>query len=334
MRQTDKGRIIKSVSEAERREKNKKDGKNKFDVIIIGGGAAGMSAALWCDDLKLDALLLESEKKLGGQLFRVYNPIENHLGTTAKNGGELAEIFLRQLKKRKFEHLQNAFAGDVNLKTKTVTLKDGRKFSAKAIIIATGIRRQTLGVEGEEKFRGRGILESGKRDAAETKNKIVCIVGGGDAAFENALILSEYAEKVYLVHRRKTFRAREEFVSEVRKNNKVEILTETEIVKISGKKTIEEIELKNSPDGKTFTIKADALLLRIGSVPNTEFLKNKIPLDNRGYIEIDSNCKTAIKNIYAVGDVANPVALTVSTAVGNAAAAVKNIQAAVSGNND
>lgn len=310
----------------------RKEFKNKYDVIIIGGGAAGMSAALWCDELKLNALLLESKDKLGGQLHIVHNPIENHLGVKAENGKELNRIFLEQIKKRKFEIRLNSEVKDVDFKTKSVSLTDGSQFSARAIVIAAGTRRRKLGVEGEEKFQGRGILESGKGEAGKVKGKTVAIIGGGDAALENALILAESAAKVYLIHRRREFRGRDEFISKVVKNKKVQILTETEVCKISGDSKIDSIEIKNSSN-ETSILRVDALLPRLGVEPNTQIFEKKLKTDKSGYLKVDSSCQTSVKNVFAVGDVSNPIALTISTAVGTGATVgkilfekLKNIQ--------
>lgn len=301
----------------------KKSRPEKFDVIIIGGGAAGMSAALWSAELKLNALLLESKKELGGQLHIVHNPIENHLGATAENGKELSRIFLKQLKKRQFKLRLNAKVTKVNFKTKTVYLEDGNTFLARAIVIATGVKRRQLGIKGEEKFQNKGILESGKLDAEKVKGKTVCIVGGGDAALENAEILAKTAAKVYVIHRRKDFRARPEFIKKAKNNKKVEILMETSVVEILGEKKIEALELKTIAKTETYILPIDAILIRIGVSPDTAMFQRKLRLDAGGYIEINSNCETNIKNVFAIGDAANPIAPTVSSAVGMGATAAK-----------
>ncbi len=299
--------------------------KMNFDVIIIGGGAAGMSAALWCDDLKLNALLIERETEFGGQLLRVYNPIKNHLGTEAENGLELRDAFVKQIENHQFAaRLQTEIVG-VDLVNKSVTIGSGEVFSARAIIIATGVRRRRLNVEGEINFKEKGIIESGKRDAPLVENKNVCIIGGGDAAFENALILAETAASVTLVNRSKNFRARSEFVERVKNNPKVEILTETAIKKIIGGECVKIIECENLRTGEVFARNIEAILIRIGVEPNTDFLRGQIDLDASGYIKINRNCETNLRDIYAVGDAANPIAPTVSSAVGMGATAVKAI---------
>lgn len=299
----------------------------KFDVIIIGGGAAGMSAALWCDELKLNALLLESQPQLGGQLHLVHNPIGNHLGASARNGEELNRIFLKQIEKRSFEIRLNAKVTKVNFKIKKIYLDDGTNFSARALIIATGVERRKLGVEGEEKFQNKGILRSGQLDAEKVKNKTVCIIGGGDAALENAEILSENAAKIYLIHRRKEFRARPEFIKKVRENSKIELLLETSVEKITGNDNLESLRLKNSATSETYILPTDMILIRIGVSPATKIFEGKLKLDSKGYIETNSTCETNIKNVFAIGDSANSLSPTVSSAVGMGSTAIKTLSA-------
>ncbi|HQU82011.1 MAG TPA: FAD-dependent oxidoreductase [Pyrinomonadaceae bacterium] len=303
----------------------KKVEKNRFDVVIIGGGPGGLSAALWCDELGLSAVVLEKEKEFGGQLLWTHNAIENHLGTTAENGREMRDLFLSQIEKRTFiKHLQ-AEVKEANLEEKRITLQNGEEFFGEFIIIATGVSRRKLNVKGEDFFRGKGIIESGKKNAEKVKNKKVLIVGGGDAALENALILSEKAEKVYLAHRRNEFRGRQEFIGKVQENKRVEILLETELVEINGEENIESVIIKNKKDGKNQEIKVEFVLPRIGVQPNTELFRGQIKLQKNGYIETDSHCRTNIQGIYAVGDVANPISPTISTAVGMGATAAKEI---------
>lgn len=297
-----------------------------FDVIIIGGGAAGLSAALWCDELKLSALLLESGAEFGGQLLWTYNEIKNHLGIEAENGREMRDIFLRQIEKRRFEYRLNAKVSEIDLQKKEVLPESGGSFSAEFLIIATGVRRRKLNVAGEETFKNKGIIESGKRDERFVKGKKVLIAGGGDAAFENALILSETASGVTLVHRGKDFRARGEFVEQAQNNPKIEILTETVVREISGKERVEAVKLENPATGETKNFPVEAVLIRIGVEPNTEFLRGKLDLDENGYIKINQNCETSAQGIFAAGDVANPLSPTISSAVGMGATAVKSIK--------
>jgi thioredoxin reductase (NADPH) len=301
------------------------ENEREFDVIIVGGGAAGLSAALWCDELKLSSLILERETEFGGQLLRVYNPIENHLGGAARNGLEMRDIFVGQTRNRGFMRRLQTKVSEINCENKQIVLESGEIFSAKALIVATGVRRRKLGVEGEDFFRGKGVIESGKRDAEKISGERVLIVGGGDAALENALILAERAERVYLAHRRREFRGREEFLQKIRLNPMIEILTETVLKKIKGENQVEAVELFDLKTEKTIVLPVEAVLIRAGVEPNTEIVRGKLALDDSSYIKIDSNCETSAKGVFAVGDVANPLSPTISSAVGMGATAAKTI---------
>lgn len=304
-----------------------------FDVIVCGGGAAGLSAALWCDDLKLRALLVEANQELGGQLLWTYNRIANHLGVEATDGRELRDVFLRQIEKRDFQLKCGGEISAIDFADKTVTLADGERFDADFLVVATGIRRRKLNVSGEERFANRGIIESGKREQKAVENKRAAIVGGGDAAFENALILAETAHRVFLIHRGDVFRARRDFVERVSSNPKIEILTETVVCSIAGGERIESLELESLRTKERFRLPTEALLIRIGVEPNSEIVRGKIDLDENGYVKIDAACETGIKDVFAVGDIANPLAPTVSGAVGMGATAVKAIKQKIENRN-
>ena len=296
-----------------------------FDVIIIGGGAAGLSAALWCDELGLNALLLEERSELGGQLLWTYNAIKNHLGIEVNNGREMRDIFLKQIERRNFAVKLSCEIIEIDVENKTVLLKSGDRFFAKAVIIATGVNRRKLNLADEEKFKDKGIIESGKRDHDLVKGKNVAIIGGGDAAFENALILAETASEVILIHRSKDFRARTEFVEQAKRNPKIKILINTIAQKIIGEQRVEAAEIKNAQTNETQILPVEVILIRVGVEPNTKFLRGKIDADESGYININQNCETNINGVFAVGDVANPLAPTVSSAVGMGATAAKVI---------
>jgi thioredoxin reductase (NADPH) len=298
---------------------------NNFDVIIIGGGAAGLSSALWCAELGLKALLLEKEAELGGQLLWTYNSIKNHLGVEAASGREMRDIFVRQAENYKFHVRLNAEISKLDVVKKTLLLESGETISARVLIFATGVRRRKLHVEGEEEFKNRGIIESGRGKAHLAKGKNALIIGGGDAALENALILSETALTVMLAHRRTDFKARTEFLEKARANPKITILTDTTAKKIIGNEKVEAVEIKNNITNKTLILPAEIILIRIGVEPNIDILRGAIDLDEKGYININRDCETNAKNVFAVGDVANSLAPTISSAVGMGATAAKVI---------
>ncbi len=297
------------------------------DVAVLGAGPAGLSAALWCDDLGLDAVVLEKAAEAGGQLLRVYNAVRNHLGTEAENGRELCDRFLRQLGGRKFALRLNAEIARADLARRRLTLRSGERIDARAVVIATGVRRRRLGVEGEREFEGRGIIDSGKKNLARVAGQSVLIVGGGDAAAENALILAETARSVTLVHRRREFAARAEFLDQIQNNPKIRVLTETIVERVVGAEKLERVEIKNLRTGEKEAFSAAALLIRIGVEPNSDLFRGQIGLDDAGYIDIDRDGRTSAAGVFAAGDVANPLSPTVSTAVGGGATVAKAILA-------
>lgn len=292
--------------------------------MIIGCGPAGMSAALWAHELGLRPAILESGREIGGQLLSTFNPITNHLGADARNGRELRDFFAQQLAERGLSPMPDDSVIAVDPDEMSVTLASGTTIRARGIIVATGVRRRRLGVPGEEEFRGRGVIASGKREAESASGKDVVIIGGGDAAFENVLILGEYARSVTLIHRRDEFSAREEFVERVRAHPKAVIRTGDVVRSINGDERIKSVTVEDLRTGARENVPAEIVLIRIGVEANTGLLKGVVDLDRAGYVVVDRECRTNRSGIYAVGDCANPLSPTVSTAVGTGATAVKS----------
>lgn len=300
--------------------------KKDHDVIIIGGGPAGISCALWCADLGLGALLLEAGSLLGGQLNWTFNPVENYLGLEASNGEELAEKFRTHAESKRLNYRLESPVERIDFGDSSVVLSTKEEVKFSSLVIATGVKRRKLDIPGEEKFQGRGILISGKRDIDTVRNKTVVVVGGGDAAFENVKILAEKAARVYLVHRGKEFRARKEFIDFAIAHPNVEIMTNSVVEKISGATVVESIDVRDSKNGELFSLKTDAVLARIGVVPNSQLaIAAAIDIDRDHYIRVNSVCETSVPNIFAIGDVACPVSPTVSSAVGMGSTAAKVI---------
>ena len=305
---------------------------NHYQVLIVGGGPAGLSAALWCSELGLQAALLESAPELGGQLLWTYNSIKNYLGIEAENGKAMQQIFLRQLSEIHVDIKLDCEVVKINAAERFVALADGTCYTSDFLILATGVRRRQLVLPNEERFQERGIIRSGKREAKTVKGKRVCVVGGGDAALENALILAEFAESVILVHRRKDFRARQEFIEKVLQNQRITVRRESAITELKGEGKLEKVTLQDLATGKITELTVDILIFRIGVAPNTELFASQIELNRDGYCRIDSNCETNIRNVFAIGDAANPLAPTISSAIGMGATAAKVIASRISTN--
>ena len=297
------------------------------DVIIIGAGPAGLSAAFWCDELGLDTLVLEQAEQIGGQLHRVYNPIHNYVGLKTRNGQELLELFSRDVDDADFDLWTGTVIDSADLRAKCISLRSGEVLQAISIIIATGVRPRELGIPGEKEFAGKGVIESGTRDRELFKGKDVCVIGGGDAAVENALLLAEVCPTVTVVHRGKKLRARREFAERVQPNNRITVFTESVVTRIIGGAEVEAVEIQRKGGLKPFQLAVGGVLVRIGVEPNTELFREQLAVDEKGYVSVNSECETGVPMVFAVGDVSNPRAPTISGATGAGATAAKVIAA-------
>ena len=297
------------------------------DVIIIGAGPAGLSTAFWCDELGLDTLVLEQAEQIGGQLHRVYNPIGNYLGLKTQNGAELLELFAKDVDDAEFDLWTGTNITSVDLKAHRISLQSGENLQSIAIVIATGVRPRQLGVPGENEFVGKGMIESGARDRQLFAGQDVCVVGGGDAAVENALLLAEVCPTVTLVHRGKKLRARRELAERLQPNNCITVFTESVLTRIIGDETVQAVEIQRKEGLKPFQLAVRGVLIRIGVEPNTELFREQLETGEKGFIAVNSQQETKTPMVFAVGDVSNPVAPTISGATGAGATAAKVIAA-------
>jgi thioredoxin reductase (NADPH) len=297
------------------------------DVIIIGAGPAGLSAALWCDEMGLDTLVLEQNGEVGGQLLSIYNRIENYPGVCAENGRELRDLFAERVGDADFDLWTEAEIESVDLRARRISLRSGEELQAISLIIATGVRRRRLNVPGETELKGRGVMESGVRDRDAFAGKDVCVVGGGDAAAENALLLAEICPTVTLVHHGEKLRARTEFVERLRGEHCITVFTNSELRRIIGEAEVEGVEIMRGGALKPFQMAVQGVLVRIGVEPNTELFGEQLHMDERGYIVITGEQETSVGNVFAVGDISNPLAPTISGAIGAGATAAKIISA-------
>jgi thioredoxin reductase (NADPH) len=298
-----------------------------YDVIIIGAGAAGLSAALWCEDLGLDALVLEAGAEVGGQLLNVYNPINNYLGLRAANGRELRDIFAAQIEDAEFDLWTETEIERVDVKTKRVALKSGEELQSIGLMLATGVGRRRLGIPGEAELAGRGVVDSVMRDRELLAGRDVCVIGGGDAAAENALLLAEVCPTVTLVHRGKRLGARTEFVERLRSEHCITIFTESEAQRIIGTERVEAIEILRRGAIKPFQMAVGGVLVRVGVQPNDELFRGQLAQDARGYAVVTSEQETSVENVFAIGDISNPHSPTISSATGAGATAAKVLAA-------
>ncbi len=301
------------------------------DVLIIGAGPAGLSAASWCDELGLDTLVLEQSEQVGGQLLAIHGPISNYPGLPAENGEEFLQKFTPAATEADFDLWTQVEIERIDLKSKQVALRSGEQLQAITLIIATGVRRRQLGVPGELEFDGRGMIESPTRDRQNFAGRDVCVIGGGDAAAENALLLAEVCPTVTLVHRGKSLRARREFVERMHSQHCITVFTEANVTRILGKDQVEAVEILRKEALKPFQMAVRGVVVRIGVEPNTDLFREQLELDEQGYAVVNSQHETSVANVFAIGDVANSLAPTISGASGAGATAAKVIAARLGG---
>lgn len=301
------------------------------DVLIIGAGPAGLSAALWCDELGLDTLVLEQNAAVGGQLHNIFNPIANYPGVRASNGSDFFDQFSDAMNKADFDLWTDVEIESVDLKTKRVSLRSGDVLQSISIIIATGVRRRSLGIPGEEEFVGRGIIESPSRDREDFAGRDVCVIGGGDAAAENALLLADVCPTVTLVHRSRKLRARPTFVQELQGQHCITVFPESRVTRIIGNDEVEAVEILRKDALKPFQMAVRGVAIRVGVEPNTEVFGEQVQLDEQGYVVVTSQQETNVANVFAIGDVSNPLAPTIIGAAGDGATAAKVIAVRLNG---
>lgn len=296
-----------------------------YDVIILGAGPAGLSAAAWCDELGLETLVLEPSAEIGGQLRRIYHPIYNYLGISAENGDVLRDRFAERVGAAEFDLWTNVEIGRVDLTARRISVASGEDLQAITLVLATGVRRRTLGISGEQELAGRGVAQSGHRDREFLAGKDVCVVGGGDAAVENALMLAEVCPTVTLVHRGPKLSARKEFTDRLAGNHCVTVFRNTIVRRILGTEQVEGIELERAGALKPMQVGVQGILIRIGVEPNSDLFTGQVKLDSRGYVIVDTGRETSVGNVFAIGDLSNPNAPTIAGAVGDGATVAKLI---------
>lgn len=301
-----------------------------FQVIIIGGGPAGISALLWCHSLGLSAIILERAPELGGQMLQMFHPVLEYLGFPNKTGHALRDDFVAHLQAYNLQWRLHSRLDEINLQERRLIV-DGEQLTYDALIIATGASNRRLGLPEEEKLIGNGISDSATRDKNLFTGKNVCVTGGGDSAFEDCLILAEVCPQVALLHRSENFRARESWQRDVFNHPRINILTNREIKSINQQADKQlELTIANRISGAQQQLLVSGLFVRLGIQPNTDFLRGQLALDEAGYIITDRAQQTSMEWIYAIGDVCRPVCLSVSTAIGHGAIAAKHIAEKIS----
>ncbi|MEW6620983.1 MAG: thioredoxin-disulfide reductase [bacterium] len=296
-----------------------------YDVVIIGGGPAGLTAGLYTSRARLKTLLIESYTLPSQAVTTAF--IENYPGFPEGIGGfELIERFRKQVEIFGLESTIGDVRG-IHSVDNTWRVEVGDKvYDCRCLIIATGARPKELNVPGEVKFRGKGVSYCATCDGALFKNKDIVVVGGGDTAVEEALFLTRFGKKVTLIHRRDTLRATKILQERISKHEKVDFLWNSVVVEISGNENVEAIKVKNTTTQQESKIFCDGVFIFVGLIPNTAFLKGIIELDEEGYIITDEGMKTSNEGIFACGDCRKKSLRQIITACGDGASAAFSAQ--------
>ncbi len=291
-----------------------------FDTIILGGGPAGLSAAIYASRGAVSTAIVDLNM-LGGQPSN-YLELENYPGFQVIGGYDLMEKFEEHADKFGVKKFPMQEIQSVDLKTKTIVTNE-YEFKAKTIIIATGAQPMKLGVPGEKEFVGRGVSYCAVCDGAFYKNKVVAVVGGGNAAVEEAMYLTKFADKVYVIHRRNELRADKIVQERAFKNDKIEFIWDSVVKEIKGDNLVNTAVLENVKTKEISNLSVNGVFPYIGMTPNVENISGQLQQDARGFIVTDETMATSVDGVFAIGDVrTTPLRQVITAAADGAIGAV------------
>jgi thioredoxin reductase (NADPH) len=304
------------------------------DVIIIGAGTAGLTAAIYALRAGKSVLVLE-QGNYGGQIINTPK-VENYPGIEQISGYEFAAGLYRQAEKLGMEYRSEKVT-DIRLEggaeakeeLSSASLETGNKivetteqsYRARAVILATGAKNRPLGIEKESEYTGRGISYCATCDGMFFRGKKVAVVGGGNTALEDAAFLSNYCEKVYLIHRRETFRGEEKLVKELRKKENVEFFLNKTVQELEGGATLQAVVLRDKISGEESRLEISGLFVAIGQMPENGVFARLVDLDENGYILAGEDCRTNVEGIFAAGDCRKKTVRQLTTAAADGAVA-------------
>ena len=297
-----------------------------YDLVIIGSGPAGLSAAVYAQRACLNTVIIEKTGMSGGQILTT-TEVDNYPGLPGIGGFDLG------MKMR--EHVENLngefMTGEVVKITadgdkKVLTLDDGQELCAKAVIIATGASHRKLGIPGEETLIGAGVSYCATCDGAFFRNRTTAVIGGGDVAVEDAIFLARLCKKVYVIHRRDSFRAARVLSDRLLSLENVEVIWDSIPLEITGNGSVSGLKIKNKLSGEEKGLDVDGVFVAVGMEPNTGVYKGLVALDSTGYIIADETCRTDVPGIFAAGDVRTKQLRQVVSAASDGANAVYSVQ--------
>lgn len=296
-----------------------------YDVIIIGSGPAGLTAAIYGQRAKLNVLVIEKQPMSGGQVLNTYD-VDNYPALPGIGGFELGMKFREHADKLGAEIVTEDIV-EIQLHTnpkKVVTNKNA--YEAKTVILATGANHRKLNVPGEDELKGMGVSYCATCDGAFFKQKDVAVVGGGDVALEDALFLARGCRKVYLVHRRDAFRGAKILQQRVEETENIEIIWDTVVEKINGNGVVENITIYNKKKEECLELPVNGVFIAVGTQPVTDLFEGQIGMSETGYILAGEDCKTDCEGVFAAGDIREKQLRQIVTAAADGANAITSVE--------
>src|SRR5574344_541032 len=272
----------------------------EFDIIILGGGPAGLSAAIYSARGNCSTAIIDTS--MTGDQPTNYLELENYPAFPSIEGFELMEKFEEHADKFKVNKFPMEEIEEINLEEKIIKTKNDI-FKAKAIILATGAKPKKLNIKGEDEFIGRGVSYCAVCDGAFYRDKIICVIGGGNSAIEEAMYLTKFASKVYVIHRRDELRADKIVQERAFKNEKLEFIWDSKINEIIGDDVVNTAIVENVKTGEITNLKTDGVFPYIGFTPNVDLFNGQLKQDKAGFIVTDNTMQTSIEGVFAIGDV-------------------------------
>ncbi len=303
-----------------------------YDLIIIGSGPAGLSAAVYAKRAGLNMLVIEKNPVSGGQIVDTYE-VDNYLGLPGINGFDMAMKFREHADKLGAEFADGNVtkvevinSGDETTAPTYKVCTETNEYETKTIILATGAEHNKLGIPGEEEFTGKGVSYCATCDGAFFRGKTAVVNGGGDVAVEDAIFLARGCTKVYLVHRRNELRATKVLQDELLSLPNVEVIWDSVVKKVSGENTVNSIQIQNVKTGEEKELATDALFVAVGIHPSTDLFADIVKCDEKGYILADEGCQSSEPGIFVAGDSRKKRLRQIVTAVADGANAVTSVQ--------
>lgn len=296
-----------------------------YDVIIIGGGPAGLAAAVYASRACLNTLVIEKQPMGGGQILNTYE-VDNYPGISGVSGFELGQKFMEHAEKLGIKPVTESVKELVCQGDTKKVITDKQEYEAKTLILATGAGHRKLNVPGEEEFTGMGVSYCATCDGAFFRGKTVAVVGGGDVALEDALFLARGCEKVYLIHRRDEFRGAKILQQKVKETANIEPVLDSVVEEIKGEGQVQKIVLLNKKTKEQTELPVSGVFIAVGIVPDSQLLEGQVTLDEGGYVVAGESCRTDTEGIYAAGDVRTKALRQVITAAADGANAIIDIE--------